>query len=127
MKAKGRSSAAVAGAVEAPGRRPGRSRLATVRADFFLDPSERLSEHERALMTAMLHGFVAEVAEQLRSGIGSGDGGDAHALVNRLNRAGLLDEPELMALLLRRAEEERIASAASARAGRSEARVLQGL
>ena len=127
MKAKGRSGAAVAGAVEAPGRRPGRSRLATVRADFFLDPSERLSEHERALMTAMLHGFVAEVAEQLRTAIGAPEGADSHALVDRLNRAGLLDEPELMALLLRRAEEERIASAASARAGRSEARVLQGL
>jgi hypothetical protein len=128
MKAKGRSRAAVAGAVETPGRRPGRSRLATVRADFFLDPSERLSEHERALMTAMLHGFVADVAEALRSGIaGAAQDGDDHALVVRLNRAGLLDEPELMALLLRRAEEERIASAASARAGRSEARVLQGL
>ena len=80
------------------------------------------------MMTAMLHGFVADVAEALRSGMkDAGRVRNDHALVVRLNRAGLLDEPELMALLLRRAEEERIASAASARAGRSEARVLQGL
>ena len=128
MKAKSRSGAASAGAAEALGRRPARGRLATVRADFFLDPGERLSERERALMSAMLHCLIAEIADRLRAALpAKGRDVDDHELVAALNRAGLLDEPELIALLLRRAEEERIASAASARAGRSEARVLQGL
>ncbi len=129
MKANQRSGAAPTGGAQALGRRPGSGRLATVRADFFLDPAERLSERERALMSGMLHCLVAEIAERLRAGLpGAARGGEGdHDLVAELNRAGLLDEPELIALLLRRAEEVRIASAASARAGRSEARVLQGL
>ena len=130
MKANRRSGAASAGAAEAPGRRPARGRLATVRADFFLDPGARLSERERALMSAMLHCLISEIADRLRAGLprqGRDGDRDDHELVGALNRAGLLDETELIALLLRRAEEERIASAASARAGRSEARVLQGL
>ena len=43
----------------APARNAGRDRLSTVRVDFFLDPGQRLSEQERAVMTAMLHGLVA--------------------------------------------------------------------
>ena len=56
-----RSGAAPAGGAQALGRRPGRGRLTTVRADFFLDPTERLSERERAVMSAMLEhiGFVS--------------------------------------------------------------------
>ena len=80
-------------------------------------------------MSAMLHGLVVELAERIRAELPrskrAADGD--HDLAADLNRAGLLDEPELIALLLRRAEEERIAAAASARAGRSGARVLQGL
>jgi hypothetical protein len=48
-------------------------------------------------------------------------------LVDLLGRARLLDQPGLMELLLRRADEERIGTAARARSGRREARVLQGL
>src|SRR5438270_9183862 len=109
----------------------GRGRLATVRRDFFLDPAERLTEQERALMTAMLHCLVGDVADAVRAALPSGriaanDEGDA-ALVTGLSISGLLDELGLMALLVRRADEERIATAARARSGRREARVLQGL
>src|SRR5437763_11573596 len=114
-----------------PARAGGRGRLATVRRDFFLNPAERLTEQERALMTAMLHCLVSDVADAVRAALPSGriaanDEGDA-ALVESLTASGLLDEPGLMALLLRRADEERIATAARARSGRREARVLQGL
>jgi len=114
-----------------PARPAGRGRLATIRRDFFLHPAERLTEQERALMTAMLHCLVSDVADGVRAALPSGrvaanDEGDAE-LVTALSASGLLDEPALMALLLRRADEERIATAARARSGRREARVLQGL
>jgi hypothetical protein len=112
-------------------RAAGRGRLATVRRDFFLDPAKRLTEQERALMTAMLHCLVGDIADSVRAAIPGGriaanDDGNV-ALVEQLRTSGLLDEPALMALLLRRADEERIATAARARSGRREARVLQGL
>jgi len=114
-----------------PARAARRGRLATVRRDFFLNPRERLTEQERALMTAMLHCLVSDVADAVRAALPSGriaanDEGDAF-LVEALTASGLLDEAGLMALLLRRADEERIATAARARSGRREARVLQGL
>jgi hypothetical protein len=79
----------------------------------------------------MLHCLVSDVADSVRAALPSGriaanDEGDA-TLVESLIASGLLDEPGLMALLLRRADEERIATAARARSGRREARVLQGL
>lgn len=82
-------------------------------------------------MTAMLHCLVSDVADAIRAALRNGrlaanDEGDAE-LIAELTASGLLDEPELMALLLRRADEERIATAARARSGRREARVLQGL
>jgi hypothetical protein len=115
----------------ATARLAGRGRLATVRRDFFLNPTQRLTEQERALMTAMLHCLVSDVADAIRAALPNGrlaanDEGDS-ALIEELTASGLLDEPELMALLLRRADEERIATAARARSGRREARVLQGL
>ena len=80
-------------------------------------------------MTAMLHCLVGDVADAIRAALPNGrvaanDEGDA-ALVEALTLSGLLDEAGLMALLLRRADEERIAVAARARSGRREARVLQ--
>lgn len=116
---------------ETGARAVGRGRLATVRRDFFLDPAKRLTEQERALMTAMLHCLVSDVAAAIRAALPNGriaanDEGDA-ALIRTLTASGLLDEPGLMALLLRRADEERIGTAARARSGRREARVLQGL
>ena len=56
--------AASAADQNAPARRAGRDRLSTVRADFFLDPAERLSEQERALMTAMLHCLIGDIADE---------------------------------------------------------------
>jgi hypothetical protein len=112
-------------------RRTGSDRLSTVRADFFLDPSERLTEQERALMTAMLHCLIGDIADELRAALPNGaaaanDDGNL-AIVDKLSAAKLLDRPALVRLLLRRADEERIAGAANARSGRREARVLQGL
>src|SRR6478672_10388656 len=123
--------AALAAGGNAAARGAGRGRLSTVRRDFFLDPDKRLTEQERALMTAMLHCLVGDVADAIRAELPSGriaanDEGDA-ALIAALTESGLLDEPGLMTLLLRRADEERIGTAARARSGRREARVLQGL
>ncbi|HSQ98467.1 MAG TPA: DUF2336 domain-containing protein [Sphingomicrobium sp.] len=114
----------------APARAAGRGRLSTVRTDFFLNPSERLTEQERALMTAMLYCLIGDIAGEIRAALPAGWTGandDDSALVGALTRAGLLDDPDLMALLLRRADEERIGIAARARSGRREARAIQGL
>jgi len=82
-------------------------------------------------MTAMLNCLVSDVADAIRAALPNGrlaanDDGDA-ALIEVLTASRLLDEPGLMALLLRRADEERIATAARSRSGRHEARVLQGM
>jgi hypothetical protein len=114
-----------------PARRAGGDRLSTVRVDFFLSSADRLSEQERALMTAMLHCLVSDIADELRAALPSiatpaNDEGNL-ALIELLSSAGLLDRAGLVRLLLRRADEERIATGAKARAGRREARVIQGL
>lgn len=123
--------AALASDQNAPARPAGSDRLSTVRADFFLDSAQRLTEQERALMTAMLHCLVGDIADALRASLpGSrfaANDGDNLALIEALSTSRLMDEPGLMAMLLRRADEERIGSAATARTGRREARVLQGL
>ncbi|HEX5317798.1 MAG TPA: DUF2336 domain-containing protein [Stellaceae bacterium] len=101
-----------------------------MRVDFFLNPAERLTEQERALMTAMLHCLIGDIAAEIRAALPSGWVGandEDAALVEGLTRAGLVDRPELVTLLLRRADEERIGTAARARSGRRDARVLQGL
>ena len=116
---------------DAPARAGERDRLSTVRADFFLDPSTRLTEQERALMTAMLHCLVGDVADELRASLPKGwsaANDDSNLdVIQTLISARLLDDPRLIALLLRRADEERIANGARARSGRHDARILQGL
>jgi hypothetical protein len=115
----------------APAQGAARDRLATVRADFFLSPVERLTEQERALMTAMLHCLVGDIADELRaalpSGVAAANDDRNLALVDSLASARLLDRAVLVRMLLRRADEERITTAAKARSGRRDARVLQGL
>ncbi len=94
-------------------RRVDRDRLSTVRADFFLDPKARLTEQERALMTAMLADLVATVADEIRvaAQLRSEAASDHRAsLVERLAASRLLDIPELIALLLCRAEQERVSA-----------------
>ncbi len=80
-------------------------RIATAMTDFLLDPAERLSEQERALMTSMLATLIGGVAEELALRLGSATmiELDVDALVERLRAAGLLHRPRLIALLLRRA------------------------
>ena len=125
-------AAAPAGSAHASARDAGgRDRLSTVRVDFFLNPAERLTEQERALMTAMLHCLVGDLADEIGAALPPGttaandEGGVG--LVETLSSARLLDRPALVRLLLRRADEELISTAARARSGRRDARVLQGL
>ena len=96
----------------------GPSRLTTVRRDFFLDPSERLTEQERALMTAMLHDLVAALATAIRAAVGGNTPEPETAkIAARLGRAGLLDRPGFIRLMLRRADEQRILTAFAGHAG----------
>ena len=96
----------------------GPSRLATVRRDFFLDPTARLTEQERALMTAMLRDLIATLASSIRAAIGShAPDPDAARIADLLTHAGLLDRTQLIRLMLRRADEQRILSAFAGHAG----------
>ena len=107
----------------------GRTRLRTARVDFFLDPQARLSEQERALMTGMLADLVNSIADEIRSGLaGSEPANDEDdQLLEVLRSAGLLDIPDLIALLLRRAEEERISAGMRSTRGVAKYRFLQSL
>ncbi|MEO7787383.1 MAG: DUF2336 domain-containing protein [Sphingomicrobium sp.] len=97
-----------------PARPAGRDRLSTVRRDFFLDPAERLSEQERALMNAMLDDLLSSIADEIVAGLPHGLdslGAEGHdPQIARLRASGLLDRPVLMALLLRRADEQRLSA-----------------
>ncbi len=103
-----------------PARHAGRARLPVVARDFFLDPAKRLTEQERALMTAMLADLIGTIADELRASLptewSAANDEDGHQLLLQLSRAALLNDEELIALLLRRADEERIAAAVRLRA-----------
>ena len=102
-----------------PARPAGRRRLPTVRKDFFLDPRDRLTEQERALMTAMLAELLETICEEIRAALPGNflpaNDDDSQQLFRKLTAAGLLDQTDLITLLLRRADEERIANAVRAR------------
>ena len=94
-----------------PARGRGPSRLSTVRADFFLDEDDRLTEQERALMTAMLHDIVETLAHEIGAAAGAAaPSDDTASLAPRLVERGLVDRPGLVALMLRRSDEFRISS-----------------
>ena len=114
---------------QVPARAAGGGRLRTVRMDFFLDPRARLTEQERALMTAMLADLVTMVADEFTSILADAEPANDHGeqLVDRLWSAGLLDIPELIALLLRRSEEERISTGIRAAWPGGKPRLLQSL
>ena len=106
----------------------GSRRLASVRQDFFLDPAYRLTEQERALMTAMLHDLVDAVARDLAAALpGAAGAADTAGLAGRLSASGLLDSEELVSLLLRRADEHRISGAFAGRAGQRKLPLLPRL
>ena len=101
-----------------PARPRGPSRLATVRRDFFLDPADRLTEQERALMSAMLGDFVATLASEIRMLAGNRpDAADTPKILVKLTKTGLLNRAGLLSLMLRRADEHRIGSTFASHAG----------
>lgn len=112
-----------------PARVVGSGRLPVVRLDFFLDPAARLTEQERSLMTAMLCDLVSSVTDEFTAILADAEpaNDDGDSLVDRLWAAGLLDIPDLISVLLRRAEQERINSAIRQARGAGKARLAQSL
>ena len=107
-----------AGAADQPvesARAAGRDRLPIVRRDLFLDDRARLTEQERALMSAMLGALVDQVADEIRLGLPHDMLAHAEAdrdqVVPRLWHSGALDRPALILLLLSRADEQLITAA----------------
>src|SRR5678815_4556910 len=78
-----------------PARPAGRRRLPTVRKDFFLDPRDRLTEQERALMTAMLAELVEAVGEEVLAALPAhllpANDDDSQDILRSLGSAGLID------------------------------------
>lgn len=70
-------------------------------------------------MTAMLAELLGSIADEIRGALPPGsvaaNDEDSQQLLRQLTSAGLLDHADLIALLLRRADEERIANAIRAR------------
>ncbi|QIL02218.1 DUF2336 domain-containing protein [Sphingomonas sinipercae] len=109
-------------------RRAGSDRLSVVRADFFLDSGQRLTEQERSLMTAMLGDLVQVIADEIAAELALDQDGDGDfALLEHLSATGLLDLPPLIAALLRRAEEQRVISVIRARQAGNGRRFLHRL
>ena len=106
-----------------------RDRLPCVRADLFLDPRARLSDQERSLLMALMADLVAAVSDEFLVALGesSAANDEGEGLLDRLWRSGLLDIPDLIRLLLRRADEERVAAAIQSASGRGRARFAQTL
>jgi hypothetical protein len=104
-----------------PARTAGRDRLPIVRRDLFLDDRARLTEQERALMSAMLSALIDQIADEIRLGLPpdvlAHAESDRERIVARLWKSGALDRPALILLLLRRADEQLISAACRASFG----------
>ena len=114
-----------------PARTAGRDRLPIVRRDLFLDDRARLTEQERALMSAMLGALVEQVADELRvvlpADLLASAEADREKIVPRLWKSGALDRPALILLLLRRADEQLIAVACRGSRGLSDGGTVERL
>ena len=114
-----------------PARAAGRDRLPVVRRDLFLDDRARLTEQERALMSAMLLALVEQIADEIRLGLPTDVLAfvepDRHRVAPRLWNSGALDRPELIELLLRRADEQMIAAACRGAHGAGDGGVVERL
>ena len=81
-------------------------------------------------MTAMLHRLVEDVSAEIQAHLPQEwlpANEDLGSLIDRLSQSGLLDIDALMALLLRRADEERIFGAFNARPASRAASIIQPL
>jgi hypothetical protein len=94
--------------------RAGRDRLGVAMADFFLDEGSRLTDEERSLIAAMFRGLVGEIIDELIAGLPALLAAQAEkgrdTLYRRLRNAGLMERQGLLALLLRRADEQQLAT-----------------
>ncbi|MCL6740053.1 hypothetical protein LZ518_02745 [Sphingomonas sp. RB56-2] len=99
--------------------RVGRDRLGVAMADFFLDEGSRLTDEERALIAAMLRGLVGDIVDELVAGLPAMLAAQAdrgrEGLYRRLRAAGLMERQGLVALLLRRADEQQLSARADPR------------
>lgn len=97
--------------------RTGLDRLPIAIADFFLDEGSRLTDEERALMAAMLRGLIADIADELIAALPPILSAKAErlrdGLYRRLRNAGLLAREGVVALLLRRADEQQLSGHAN--------------
>ena len=114
-----------------PARAAGRDRLPIVRRDLFLDDRARLTEQERALMSAMLGALVDQIADEIRVGLSpdvlAHAEPDRDRIVPRLWKCGALDRPALILLLLRRADEQLIAAACRGSRGHGDGGTVERL
>ncbi len=89
-----------------------RGRLDSIRADFFLDDAHRLSEQERALMGAMLAGLIDSLADELLALVQplltARIEPVRQQIAARLWSEGGLASDGLVALLVRRSDEQRL-------------------
>jgi hypothetical protein len=90
----------------------GHDRLPAVMTDFFLDEASRLTDEERSLMAAMLRSLVLEVGDELIAELppllGARTESLRDGLYRQLRNSGLLERPGIIALLLRRADEQQL-------------------
>ena len=100
--------------IETARARAGRDRLAVARADFFLDEGGRLTDEERSLMAAMLRGLVSDITDEVIAGLPPLFAARAEAgrdvVYRRLRNSRLLERDGLVALLLRRADEQQLSA-----------------